>query len=389
MLSLCAQDVFAADGYVPRLDEARIGATTPANAELQALFAPLPAIARPYNPALAWIFTPRPLIGASISLQGKTSEVYGGLAWTMPITGRFFTEFTAGGLVHDQNLNQSYDDRPSPLSTRFLFRESIALGYEINPQWQVLAFAAHGSNGKLGYRNESVNRYGVLLARKFGPPTDRFEKPDGTLATFVWSGPYFGFSVGVARGNYDLLSPTPTDVTSNTNSVHLAAQAGYNVMLGRVLVGGEVDYSVQGINGSANVTTTDQAFSASSSWLVTARGRVGAEFAIPYVSERLLIYGTGGLAISRIANGFCPNASVQCYNKATVDIAGGWSSQGAVRSGWTAGGGLELPLARMVTAKFEYLYVDFGSFGFNNGVVVNEISFNEHILRAGMNFKLN
>ncbi len=27
LLSLCAQDVFAADGYVPRLDEARIGAT--------------------------------------------------------------------------------------------------------------------------------------------------------------------------------------------------------------------------------------------------------------------------------------------------------------------------------------------------------------------------
>ena len=76
-------------------------------------------------------------------------------------------------------------------------------------------------------------------------------------------------------------------------------------------------------------------------------------------------------------------------NATNHDIGGGWSTQATVRSGWTAGAGVELPLAPAVTVKFEYLYVDFGTVSFNNGVFSNEVGFNEHILRAGMNFKFN
>jgi outer membrane immunogenic protein len=170
--------------------------------------------------------------------------------------------------------------------------------------------------------------------------------------------------------------------------VNLAAQVGYNWAVGRFVLGGEVDYSVQGVNGSANAVT-DTAFTASSFWLVTARGRLGTELDIPFVSPRALIYATGGAAFSRIANGYCTNASVQCYIRPNMDIGGGWAEQGGVRSGWTAGGGIEIPLAARVTGKIEYLYVDFGRFGFNNGAVSNEISFSEHILRTGMNLKFN
>jgi lipid A 3-O-deacylase len=95
-----------------------------------------------------WLFSPRPLVGASISLQGKTNEVYGGLAWHLPIFGPLFAEVSLGGMVHDQTLYQIYPDRQT-LMTRFLFRESIAIGYEINETWRVVAFADHGSNGNL------------------------------------------------------------------------------------------------------------------------------------------------------------------------------------------------------------------------------------------------
>ena len=127
--TLISQCVFAADAGFPWLDELRAGVTANTNyghspnAEVQALLAPLPAIAKPYDLNWAWLLSPRPLIGASISLQGKTSQAYAGLAWTVPISGLFFVELSAGGLVHDQNLNQVYNDRPSPLTSRFLFRD--------------------------------------------------------------------------------------------------------------------------------------------------------------------------------------------------------------------------------------------------------------------------
>ena len=46
-----------------------------------------------------------------------------------------------------------------------------------------------------------------------------------------------------------------------------------------------------------------------------------------------------------------------------------------MRSGWTAGAGVELPVSPAVTVKFEYLYVDFGTVSFNNGVFSNEVGF--------------
>ena len=389
MFTVSTQYAFAADGLLPQINEVRIGASATPNAELQILFSPIPTIARPYNPNLAWLFTPRPLIGASISLQGKTSDAYAGLVWSLPIYDRFFAEFSLGGLIHNQNLDQYYSDRPSPLSTRVLFRESIAIGYQINDYWRIVAFADHGSNGNLGYRNESLNHYGVLLGKKFTPSGDKSIKADPDLFAFNWAGPYTGFAVALARSKYDLLSPQPSDLTSRKDSVNLAAQVGDNWAIGRAILGGEVDYAVQGLSGSANVNAMNSAYAASSYWMVTARARLGTEVAISYLSDRSLIYATGGAAISRISNGYCPNASVQCYIRPAIDIGGGWSDQGAVRTGWTAGGGLEVPLARTVSAKFEYLYVDFGSFGFTNGAVSNEISFSEHILRTGLNFKLN
>jgi len=394
--TLFSQCVFAADAGFPWLDELRAGGSAnteyrnSANAEVQALFAPLPAIAKPYDSNWAWLLSPRPLIGASISLQGKTSQVYAGLAWTLPIYGPFFVELSAGGLVHDQNLNQVYNDRPSPLTSRILFRESIAIGYEFNENWRILAFADHGSDGNLSYRNISLNHFGALLGYKFGPPTRKPLIADSapSLSTFSWAGPYIGFGVALAHSGFNFKSPAP-ESTEAGNSVNLAGQAGYNWVFGPAVLGAELDYAVQGLDGSTLYTASDVALSASSPWLATARGRIGTDVEIPLVSKHSLIYATGGAAFSRIANNFCPNASVQCFTGTNRDIGGGWSTQATVRSGWTAGAGVELPLAPTVTVKFEYLYVDFGTVSFNNGVFSNAFSFNEHILRAGMNFKFN
>ena len=390
--TLFMQPVFAADKPFPWLDEVRVGVTSSASkgasasGELQALFSPLSPIGHPYDSNWAWLFSPRPLIGASISLEGKTSQAYAGLAWDLPISGPYFVELSAGGLVHDQNLNQNYSDRPSPLTTRFLFREAIAIGYDINANWRILLFADHGSDGNLGYRNEGVNRFGFLLGHKFWPSTNKPIKADTSVPTFSWAGPYAGFGVGLARGKFNLMSPINS--TANDDSVNVAAQVGYNWVYGPVVVGGEVDYSAQGLTGSADINAADAAVSASALWLTTARGRIGTDIQIPFVAKRSLIYGTGGVAISRIASGYCLHASIQCYTGPARDIGGGWAVEAAVRSGWTVGGGVEIPMTPVVTAKFEYLYVDFGKISFaNNGAISDDFSFSQHILRSGLNFK--
>ena len=257
------------------------------------LLPPITQIGRRY-------FTPRPLIGASISLPGKTSQAYAGLAWTLPISGPFFVELSAGGLVHDQNLNQVYNDRPYPLSSRFLLRESIAIGYELNANWRIMAFADHGSNGNLGYRNIGLNHFGVLLGNKFGPSTRKPLIADfaPSLSTFSWAGPYVGFGVAFARSGSHFKSPTPESTVAG-NSVNLAGQVGYNWVFGSAVLGGELDYAVQDLDAGRNYIASDVALSASSMWLATARGRIGTDVEIPFVSKRSLIYATGGVAFSR------------------------------------------------------------------------------------------
>jgi outer membrane immunogenic protein len=378
----------------PWLDEVRIGGATSVpigggatgkplspSVELQALFSPLPNTIEPYDPNLSWVFSPRPMIGASISVEGKTDTAYAALAWDAPIVGPYFAEFTAGGLIHDQNLNVVYSDRPSPLTTRFLFRESIAVGRQIGPDWRILAFLTHASNGDLASGNVGINQVGVLLGHTFGPggpPPPQAPPPrkEFSPAGFSWTGPYLGFGVGLATGNIDFVTPPRA---TDFKSVSLAGTVGYNWQIDRLVLGIEGDGSIQNLTGTVSVPGTTATVTARSRWLATARGRLGVDLALPFTSYRFLLYGTGGAAFTDVANSSC----VCFLNGATED-------QSQLRTGWTAGGGVEVPLAPTVTMKLEYLFVDFGKIAFSNPAVADEqFTFDQQIFRGGMNFKLN
>lgn len=381
---------------IPYLDELRIGGTAgttnyrSGNLELQALFSPLSLVDRIYNPQMGWLFAPRPFIGVSVSLDHQTDQLYGGLAWTVPILGPYFVELQAGGLIHDQALNVTYPDRVSPLSTRMLFRGSIAIGYNIDANWRVLLFADHGSNGDLGYRNEGVNRVGFLIGRHIGPAHPKPPPTISSAETFDWTGPYVGFNGGLARGTLEINAAGASAQNSPSSSVNLGALLGYNWSIGRFVLGSEADYSLQHLTTSKTVDQSlpsQQELSATSSWLFTAGPRLGMKINVPYVSDPTLIYGTGGIAVGSITKGYCNTATAKCYQNG--DVAGGWSGQHSTRIGWTAGVGLEMPLTPIVAARFEYRYVDLGSATFTNGSLLDEISFTENLLSAGMTFKLN
>jgi outer membrane immunogenic protein len=135
-------------------------------------------------------------------------------------------------------------------------------------------------------------------------------------------------------------------------------QAGYNWQTGAAVYGVELDLeslprvSAQraGALPVGFVFPAGTPFSGSTSvgadWLFTARGRLGWAF------NNLLVYGTGGLAETRLKT-----------SSTYADSFGGvgsWSSI-ANKTGWTAGAGVEYALSKEWTIKAEYLYVNFGS----------------------------
>ena len=63
------------------------------------------------------------------------------------------------------------------------------------------------------------------------------------------------------------------------------------------------------------------------------------------------------------------------------------ASASSSQLGWTVGAGLEYAFLGNWTAKLEYLYVDLGSFNAGLAPVVNNVSFKENIVRAGLNYK--
>jgi len=107
----------------------------------------------------------------------------------------------------------------------------------------------------------------------------------------------------------------------------------------------------------------------SNTWLATFRGRVG------YAFDRWLPYITAGGAYGNV--------------KATASLPALAASASTSKDklGWTAGVGLEYAFLGNWSAKLEYLYVDLGSFDTGPAPIVNNVSFKENIVRAGLNYK--
>jgi lipid A 3-O-deacylase len=122
---------------------------------------------------LAVIGSPRPHFGADINDEGNTSDVYTGLTWgatllhgiLTPVDG-IFVNGSLGGALQD-----GYEDSAPPgrkrLGSPVLFRESVELGYQINPLISVSAFVDHISNADLAPRNAGITSAGGRLGFKF------------------------------------------------------------------------------------------------------------------------------------------------------------------------------------------------------------------------------
>ena len=194
------------------------------------------------------------------------------------------------------------------------------------------------------------------------------------MAIFSWTGFYIGGHVG---GGFDRSSWS--DPFGGANNVFTGGpglvgggQAGANLQRGRLVLGVEGDFSHAALNGSGT-DTRGNSIDTSTNWTSTATGRIGAAF------DRLLVYGKGGVAFARDQNGF-------------TDVAGNGARSALVRSGWTAGIGLEYGINANWSAKVEYDYLSFGSQALNFTTPTTpsystNAALNVHEIKAGVNFR--
>ena len=111
------------------------------------------------------------------------------------------------------------------------------------------------------------------------------------VPVFTWSGIYIGANGGYSWGK---ITPTaPPGVSSfNANGIVAGGTIGGNIQTGAFVFGAEGDFDWDNIKGSSGGAAS--VCQASSTWLATARGRVGVAL------DRVLIYGTGGAAFQQL-----------------------------------------------------------------------------------------
>jgi outer membrane immunogenic protein len=226
--------------------------------------------------------------------------------------------------------------------------------------------------------------------------------PPMAEAAYNWTGFYLGGHAGyglmkstdaISGANASLLADTATSIPLDPRGFIGGGQLGYNWQISpRWVVGLEADTSwtdmektvaAPGPNDASRIMTASEKLD----WFGTVRGRVGF---VPV--DRLLVYGTGGLAyghaslstaLTRVRNGTNVCAGNNCQTGSTSQT----------RVGWTIGGGAEWAFTNNWSLKAEYLYYDLGSLSHtmtdpNFPSIFNaEVRLKGSIVRAGVNYR--
>jgi outer membrane immunogenic protein len=210
-------------------------------------------------------------------------------------------------------------------------------------------------------RKAALAAFAIVLATSVAqaadlPRSQPVYAPVSTAFTH-WTGFYLGGNLGGgwARTETDFSAGGSVfaNATNNLTGVLGGAQLGYNWQLGPAVLGAESDFQFTGMKGTLAAPTCPAAVCGATAnasytqhmpWFGTVRGRLG------YAKDSWLVYGTGGYAYARLESDASASAGVT-----SVTL-----SREETRSGWVAGGGIELALARNWSARMEYLYMDLG-----------------------------
>ncbi|RYE44307.1 MAG: porin family protein [Hyphomicrobiales bacterium] len=231
---------------------------------------------------------------------------------------------------------------------------------------------------------------------------------DVAASAHDWSGFYLGVFGSVAAGQANIDGTIYNDgpaghgpeLLAEVNALNdfpftdtmagYGIQAGYNVQLDNIMLGIQADLGALNLNGSAEASgsvlgvnfVVRNSFNAD--WLLTLRPRVGLR-----ASDNLLIYASGGLALSSI------EFSHEYLSNFAGVITEGFS-ESYVRAGWVVGAGIEYALDENWSLGAEYLYTDLGSISETRRVTYgapidtlfeNELDLSAHALRTSVNYR--
>ena len=175
---------------------------------------------------------------------------------------------------------------------------------------------------------------------------------------FTWTGLYVGGQIGYAWGQ------DPVFWSGTSNDDETAAGTFGNSPQG-VIGGGHVGYNLQynpwlvfGVEGSVDGTSLSHTAHVGVNDFVgdtpgitvqgSVRGRIGVAF------DRVLIYGTGGVALTSL------NTTLVDSTGFFTGVPGTNTTISNTRAGWTAGGGIEYAVADNWWVRAEYRYSNFG-----------------------------
>jgi len=176
-------------------------------------------------------------------------------------------------------------------------------------------------------------------------PTNPTEPTRPTRPTTAPTEPTFMFIDDPSSYASQVLGDAAAFGSGSFNAGLVGLHAGYNFQFDRFVVGFEGDIDYTGLKETTYSAPAGYDFRSSleSDWQGSMRARVG------YAVDRLLVYGTGGVAFAR---GEMTVASNDLgFNR----------SDSNVHTGWTAGAGIEYAFTNNWLGRVEARYTDFGS----------------------------
>jgi opacity protein-like surface antigen len=248
--------------------------------------------------------------------------------------------------------------------------------------------------GRVDYRiGENIEGWSVNagLRYQFTPPAARSgsikDSPElGVEKTYNWTGPYIGAFAGRMWDDQNWKRITGETLVNELAGYLAGGQAGFNIQLGRVVVGLEGDY---GFSNAKGAVSCPNAFffscEAEANHLATVAGRLG------YTWGRALFYGKAGWAGGEVTATTHLNTGLGN----PIFIVGPFATPVSTThwmNGWTYGGGMEFALNDRWSAKAEYMHFDLGEDRFRVTDAASslwDISTRGDTVRVGVNLHFN
>lgn len=216
----------------------------------------------------------------------------------------------------------------------------------------------------------------VAAPARYEPPRIVEPAPPEVSWPSIWQGFYAGASVGYGWGasthTYDRNDNHGT-AEQSLSGLAGSVTVGYNFLMSPTVVGGlEADLGVMDLTADDKVIFDGHVWKSQFGPMWgTIRGRLGF-----LMGGQTLVYGTGGVAFMSVDEiGYGDAAGQTAWNQTT-------------RSGWVLGAGIEHALSSRMTAKVEYLHMDFGTYtGLSENQETYTFDNSVNLIRAGLNVK--